>query len=384
MSRRLLILDDSVAVDALPADALRGYDDVALAFWASPELERRIGERSGGRVHSLPAVVGGLARWERRACELVDRVCLGGPTYHGTPWRSVLAEPMFRECLLVQLALDLVALCRERAAAGAEPLAEIDLRTADRLGGLLTAAFADTPLAPLVRRLPDPAAAGGRSLHRRLARRFRHARLTGHWWAQAWNLANELDRSYAWRARPGRRAAPPRIAPGGTTCFSSYLNNSRILAAVEPLAAQPVSWVVTNLYAQPPAGSAAVHWLWRWSHDGEPLDAAGIEDSPSLAPGGSPEERRLLAACLPATPTWRYWQETGRLALPRLTRCWERYLEQARPARVAMASLWGLEGWLAGVARRRGAPVVQLLHGVLGGAFHTGRPIDADDAGGVG
>jgi hypothetical protein len=378
VSRRLLILDDSVAVDALPAEALRGYDDVALAFWASPELERRIGECSGGRVHSLPAVVGGLTRWERRACELVDRVCLAGPTYHGTPWRGVLAEPMFRECLLVQLALDLAAFCRERSTARAEPLAAIELRTADRLGGLLAAAFAGTPLAPLVRHLPDPAAAGGRSLHRRLARRFRHARLTGHWWAQAWNLANELDRAYAWRARPGRRTAPPWIAPGGTTIFSSYLNSSRILAAVEPWAAAPVSWVVTNLYAQPPAGSAAAHWLWRWSRAGEPLDAAGIEDSPSLAPGGSPEERRLLTACLPTTPTWRYWRQTGRLALPRLTRCWEGYLERAHPARVAMASLWGLEGWLAGIARRRGVPVVQLLHGVLGGAFHTGRPIDAD------
>jgi hypothetical protein len=42
------------------------------------------------------------------------------------------------------------------------------------------------------------------------------------------------------------------------------------------------------------------------------------------------------------------------------------------------ASLHGIDGWLASVARRRGIPVVQLLHGVLEGPFYTKRRIDAD------
>lgn len=385
MGRRILIVDDSLVEGELTPEALAGYGEIVLAFWASPELERRLAARSGGRVHRLSAVVGGLGHWERRAVDLMERICLGGPSYRGLPWRTLLAEPMVRECLLVQLALDLVEFCRARSGEGREALAAIDLRASDRLAGLLVAAFATTPFAAIVRRLPADGGkktdtSAGPPLHRRLARRLRHARLTGHWWAQVRNLADELDRTYAWRCRRRWRPAPPLPAPGGTTFFSSYLNNSRILRAIEPLAARPAHWVVTNHYAREGAAStgAPVDWLWRFSPPADGATEGEVADSASLAAGGTAEERRLLVAWLGTSPTWHYWLRTGRLALPRLTRCWESYLERVRPRRVVMAGLWGLEGWLGAVARNAGVPVVQLLHGVLGGHFHTGRPIDAD------
>jgi hypothetical protein len=42
------------------------------------------------------------------------------------------------------------------------------------------------------------------------------------------------------------------------------------------------------------------------------------------------------------------------------------------------AGQWGIEGWIAAQARKRGIPTLQLLHGVLAGHFHTGRPIESD------
>jgi len=372
VSRKLLIVDGSHDPAELTRERLARFTDLAALCWLAPETVERLQRTGGVRCHPLPEVVGGLRRWERGAIELAARVSEGGPRHRGRPWRRMIAEPLYREALEVRTVLDAEHL-RRRLGADAER------RVSPAKERLFRALDPADPSADGDDNPPSP------SLAARLLRRLRRVRLTGGLGAQLWNLLDQLDATYSRRLAVERWRRRPRVEPGGVTCFSSYLNNTRTLRHLEPHLPAAPTWVVTNLHARPadPRGGGdgdrgGVHWLWRFApRVPAPAAEEDLRD-PIDDEGGDELERRALRAWLAASPTWAYWRHHGRCSLPALTACWERYLERARPGLVAVASQWGIEGWLADAARDRGIPVLQLLHGVLGGDFYTGGPLRSD------
>ena len=193
----------------------------------------------------------------------------------------------------------------------------------------------------------------------RLGRRLREARASGCWRLQGIEALESLDRTFRRRAWLGSRLTIPRVKSGGATLFSSYENNSRILAPFASELPLPATWVLVNESSRRGAISLepSRHWLWRFAPSRRSLN-----DLMQLAkdPGDDQE-------LLPSSPTLRSWKEVESPMLAVLTACWERYLDLARPKLVVTANQWGIEGFLTQVAQRRGIPVLQIVHGILGG-----------------
>ncbi len=359
MPGRVLIVDDSCDPASLTPRELEPYSDLVILCWLSPDSLEPLRERVV--CHRLLDVVGGLERWERRAIALMEQVCDAGPSHHGLLWRSLLAEKLFQEALVAQAVLDAERLCQRLAGDGV-----VDYRISgdlERLFHGLTALGHEGSEPPGHEARPGLAA--------RLTRRLRRVLLTGNLRGQVWVLLDQLDSTYRLRLSGNRLRRPGRrLETGGVTFFSSYVNNSRLLRVFEPYVDAPAHWLVTNHPARAGAGGhrGAIDWLWRFA-------AMPSRTEPDCPEPAHPER---LRAWLATSPTWRHWRRRGQVALARLTACWERYLDEARPRLVVMANLWGLEGWLTRLAQRRGVPVLQVLHGVLGGEFYTGRPVPAD------
>ncbi|MEM7357106.1 MAG: hypothetical protein AAF657_40200, partial [Acidobacteriota bacterium] len=364
MPRRILIVDDSTDLRATAELDLSTYSDLIVLCWIAPETLWRFQQADSLSCHTLLEVVGGQRRWEEQAAGLAKEVCAAGPHYRDRPWRDFLTEPLFREALTVQAVLDAVHLCRQLA--GDHATLSIHLTVDTTLARFFRQVIEDDDRLGLEAGAEGPVAAHRDGLGRRLAQRAHHAYLTGGWLTQMRNLAAQADRSLHLRRFAGRLLRRPHIEPGGTTCFSSYLNNSRTLQHLEPHlpgAGNAVNWVVTNYPARQgvAATAASVHDLWRFSDSS--TDAAGHTEATSLPAFDESARGRALQAWLTTSPTWRYWQDFGYQSLTVLTACWESYLTLARPRLLVVASHWGIEGWLSQIAHDRGIAVVEAQHG---------------------
>jgi hypothetical protein len=89
-------------------------------------------------------------------------------------------------------------------------------------------------------------------------------------------------------------------------------------------------------------------------------------------------EGRQAAEWAASSGAWEKWRAVEFRLLARLTSCWEAYLEQASPRLIVTANQWGIERWFTQIARDRGIPVLQAMHGVLGGYLYTQTPIISD------
>ncbi len=373
MSGDILLLDESCDLDLVRKFSGERYRAVVCWFWASPDFQEELRSLFGAECMAFPGILGNLPALEREAFLEAERICSGGPRHRGLPLRRYLMEQAYRACLDRRIAvatLDrLSAWRRERNLPSFRVVAILtpgnrDLFAAARSRGPDADGWSweehpatDRVSLGLVRRTATPL---------RWWRHLRATLLTGDWRLLAGNLAEKIDARGAWQRRAGRLL--PRIAPdgGGVTFFSSYLNNSRILAAFEPLMPRRVSWLVTNLPARrgARAGQGEVRWLWRFA--------------PAETPAAAQPDRPDSGAQDGEGGIWREWQSHLRTALEGMTRSWEEYLDRSRPALVVIANQWGIEGWLGDIARKRGIPVAQVMHGVLGGHLFVRTPLRSD------
>ena len=382
---RIVIFDDSVDAKTLAATPWPRGSHLLLLYWAAPDALRPVMRQTGVTCHLLLDMVGGLANWERRAAELAVALCDGGGNggrhLDGLPWRRLVEEPLYREALEVVALYDAFALsCR---LSSSPP--ELRLTASRRA---LWQALAGSEPAPTAS-AHTPAEADQRpSLWRRLGRRVRRVMVTGDLRGQLWNVVDQLDPDYRRRMAWNRRRPTPTVRQGGIVFFSSYLNNSHLLRIVEDNLRETPHWLVTNRYARLAcAGTGGeVDDLYRFA-DGQALPSPGDIPPPDLAPLVATWEHQnlppealahLLTAWLRQSPSWSYWQQRGQHALANLASCWLRYLELAQPRLIVMANQWSLEGWMTQLARQRGYPVLQVLHGVLSGEYYTGRPVVSD------
>lgn len=369
--RRVRLLDDRCR---LPLDAreLARYAAAACLFWLAPSTRAEIERHT--RCWSLEELVGGELAWGRRAYRLATAFTTGGPRHgSGLEWRRYLVEPVYRELHRLALYQGLGARAAgHRAELGGELVIEGELDARER--SLLEAVLVHHPGVGYRALAGAPPASSRGSRRGRLLGRWREARTAGEWTAQAAQLLEALDPTFRHRARWGpladRRPPPPR---GAVTLLSSYRNNSRNLAVFAGELPEPIAWALVNDSARRGLPAGERRWSWLWSF------------GPRNRPGApEPFEDRGEAACEePGFDAWRRsssavasWLAVEQHLLYTLTACWSSYLESVRPRLVVVANQLGLEGWLAAFARERGVPVLQVMHGVLGGYLYTSTPIE--------
>lgn len=377
---RILLIDHSVDPNQLLTHDLRGYQQILCLFWAAPETLQKLEEHSAATVFDLRGVVGNTVEWQRRAYEMTASVCSAGPCYRGLPWRSYLIEPLYREALVWQVALDVHHLIEQWCATESGQI-QMDSALSPTLATSLRMAFENEPL-PQVVHQPNPIPINASSTANQSRLSFwlhlaREAQLTGRWRAYAWSVLNALDKSFLLR-RVMSFFQPHKIQPGGITFFSSYLNNSRNLRAFEAVMSGPVNWVFTNYYARQGAlpSQAPMGWLWQSApsdNNGSMADDFAFESS--ALPGIQPVVLRKLVS---QSHLWQSWQSGELSVIARMTGFWESYLERAQPRLIVMANHWGIEGWFAQIAELYGIPVLDLMHGLFGGYLYTQTPIHTD------
>jgi hypothetical protein len=350
-------------------------------FWAAPETRERLAQLSGDACYDLREIVGPVEGWERRANALTEAVCQAGPRYRGLYWRAYLTEGLYRECLRLLALLDAVGMaariCQE-AGQNEVPIEYVlapDLARALDLAAAGQAVISPRPHASL----RGGAASQPRGRLSRQGRRIREILTVGNWQAQAMNLLDEIDRDYTVRSRLGR-LAPPRLEPGGVAFFSSYVNNSRTLHDFVPLMPLPITWIATNYSAAQAARETGqrVYQLWRC---GPPrveteADTAHEEHAPLL--GSSDPVHQVASRWLADHPLWHNWVRRWFPMLRHRTGCWDAFLSAANPRLIVMANQWGIEGWFMDLARQRGIPILQIMHGIVSGHLHTQTPVRSD------
>ena len=143
---------------------------------------------------------------------------------------------------------------------------------------------------------------------------------------------------------------------------------------------EPVTWVLANHSARRGISRQGCDYVWLWQYGHSSRRNQGIkEEGIFSAEGEGSHSEILLRKWMAQSPTWKRWRSVELSLLVTLTACWEEYLDQAKPRLIVMANQWGIEGWFTNIAARRGIPVLQIMHGALGGHLYTQTPIISND-----
>ena len=380
-SPRVLLFDDRYDLAGLAFQEGSRPQAVICLFWAAPSTKKKLARECGGFCYDLSDIVRNDRIWEEEAYTLTRRIIQEGPRYGELGWRTYLAEPLYHEfslqCLLLKIPQFIESLRKEW-----------EFQTVFIEGALeegpssfleqVSSHYPGLNYCPLSLSSPSGRARSERSsLFNRWAGRMQEARLTGDWRSFFVTASEGWDKTYRWRTRWGRLRGAPSITKGGITFFSSYANNSRTLASFADLMPCPVQWVLNNDSAAKGFTNGVPPSFWVWQFAGDKSfrpKSAEDEEVPVKGAGEVP----WIKAWASRSDTWRSWRATEFPMLANLTACWESYLDRAEPRLVVVANQWGIEGWFTQLARRRGIPVLQIMHGLLGGYFHTQTPILSD------
>jgi hypothetical protein len=380
VSDRILLIDDHFDMLALVRQRRGLYKAIICCFWIAPSTKMALSKAIDGYCYGVGDIIQNDINWGKAAFGLASQVVHSGPQYHDLAWRRYLLEPVYEECHLLHLlseAAHFLETLRERWNIDA---LDIDGVLKDSTTSVLIQGLSKYPRltyhslshgAELYNTQKD-----GKSLLGSLGLRLREMQLTRDWRAQAMDFVEWLDKKYAWRVYWGRWRHKPNVLRGGITFFSSYLNNSRTLASFVDSMPRAANWVISNDSARRglPKGRCNFTWIWQFAQSFE----SSPKDEGKNPLNGDTTDHQMLKEWLTVSPTWQNWKIAELSVLAALTHCWEAYLDQAAPSLVVMANQWTLEGWFAEIARRRGIPVLQVMHGVLGGYLHTQTPITTD------
>jgi hypothetical protein len=378
---RVLVLDGTFDPDASETGGPARYVAIICLFWAAPATRAKISEGFRAPCYALADIVQGEMQWGKQVYDFIRPIVEGGPKYRNIPVRSYLEEALYREshplCLLVKVAGFIEELGRLKGWTGIE----VDARLSERVSSALRAILSERDQISYRPILRDDSGPPGRvSVFGRLRRRFGEAALTGEWRTQAFEFLEWIDKDYALRCRLGPLMRS-HVERGGITCFSSYSNNSRTISRLIGQFRLTVDWVVTNFSAATGIPQQAKNRSWIWRFAADELSQPGqimTEDSMLAETHSGDAEARQAAEWATSSGTWEKWRAVEFRLLARLTSCWEAYLEQASPRLIVMANQWGIERWFTQIARARGIPVLQAMHGVLGGYLYTQTPIISD------
>ena len=381
-----LLLDDSCNVRKLVRIERKKYHAVVCLFWPSPETRQLISDAFEGTCCSPGDIVERVDLIEKELTEYVQRICDGGPKYGGLAFRRYLSEELYRSWLYPRICASTLKFLEElRSDLKVEQL-EVDVIASDQAWNILERLALSScrngclSLIPHAHRskmyLKKPFQIG---LIKKILRQLRGAQISGQWRAQVWNLIENVDKDHGKRCSLNRFRRPTKISPGMITFFSSYLNNSRILQSFRPLMPGPVHWIFTNYYARKPISNEVMPVSWIWEFGSRRNQENDFRDDTILSDcERASSQNGTSGTSLPESKILQNWNNGQLRSLANLTFCWKNYLEDVKPRLIVMANQWGIEGWFTEIARHHGIPVMQVMHGVLGGYFYTGTPIISD------
>jgi hypothetical protein len=383
---RILLIDDYCDLQSLLKVPELRYQAAIGLFWASLETKRLMSESFGGICYCLDDVIKDIGFLEMEVAEFVRRVCDEGPKYKGIPLRRYLSEELFRAGVYPKVFVSVLNFLETLRKNFGEECLEIDLVISEEHSNILNQLDSIKELNKCLHFRPHPNAQAlsqenpqQMSLTQRLRRQLQGATITGQWGAQIWNVIEKLDRDYKKRCLWNYFQNPRTVAPRPITFFSSYLNNSRILQAFEGFMPYPVHWLVTNHYARTPISNRTKLVDWIWSFGNPRAQGMGFKDGTILDDLKSHlNGNNILKAWASNSRILRNWTNGHLTSLMNLTYYWEHYLEKVRPRLVVTANQWGIEGWFSEIAKKRGIPVMQIMHGVMGVHFYTETSIISD------
>ena len=374
---KILILDDSFNLAKLNNHSLENFRAIICLFWLAPSTKFALRGLKDIPIFSLQEIIASEMEWGRQAFEIARQVFTQGPLYAGLPLRNYLAEPLCNASFSPPLMTKVIEIVKQLQVIwgngrvrleGYLPKLHIDLFS-EHVSADPSLIFDRTSLNQ------DQIPISKSNLINSLLNKLQEGWGTKDWRTPFMDLLEWLDKTYRYRCLLGPKLKRSSLSKGGITFFSSYQNNSRILSNFVDLMPLPVTWLLTNYSAFKGIGRGRhkVHWVWQFLKD------IGIQPGDDDAADlGTTEDQSLALDFLRSTEAWKDWQKVECLLLVNLTRSWEAYLDEAEPRLVVMANQWGVEGWFTQLARRRGIPVLQVMHGVLGGYLYTQTPILSD------
>ncbi|MEI9476256.1 MAG: hypothetical protein WCO26_06740 [Deltaproteobacteria bacterium] len=382
-SLKIILLDNTFDLTSLEDWKEGRYHSIICLFWIAPSTRQLLSAAIGGSCYGLADIVGSDMEWGETAYKLATQIVQDGPSYGDLRLRTYLTERIYRECHILKLLIMVANFIEKLRVEQAASEVAIDSSLGEEADALLVRALSNYP--GLIyhhlkgfSKLRDRTR-GKNSMILRLGKRIREACLTGDWRSQVMDSVEWMDKTYRWRASICRRVHPQNLSKGGVTFFSSYLNDSRVLSPFADLMPWPVRWVLTNDSSRRGIAKGDLPYSWIWQFAQSKAFHQGIIDEELLLKDGlGSADFDLIKNWVAINPTWRDWKSVELPLLVTLTQCWEAYLEEAKPRLVVMANQWGIEGWFTQIAKRRNIPVLQLLHGVLGGYLYTRTPIISD------
>jgi hypothetical protein len=370
----ILILDNTW--DLKDYDLLVGkYQAVFCLFWLAPSTKTKFHELGNGcSLFSLEDIISSDMTWGKESFIIAQEIVQSGPHYNGLPIRRYLLESLYKESHLPSLLNKLIEFAERMALRATCDQVVIEGCLKDRYRDLFTRKLARMPgysfneihSSSLNNNLRFSSA-----LRSRMSK-LKEIKIRG---LHPMHLFERVDKTYQVRCSWGPRFPRAAISKGGVTFFSSYLNNSQILSSFTDLMPYPVTWVVTNYWGRKGIGGRQAQAFWLWQVMGNQASGYPYEDNLPLV---NQEDDGADYFGLESTDTWKNWDKIESKLLMNLTRCWEAYLDEAEPRLLVLANQWGIEGWFTQLAKRRGIPVLQVLHGVLGGYLYTRTPVISD------
>jgi len=375
-NQRVLILDDECDITSLHQNTYGYYQGIILLFWLSPKKTDQIAEEMGTSCYSMIDLKTNTNGWEEQANAIVDQICNRGPQYMGLPLRRLIDEPLFRTILNYQLIQMVLTFIDNEFKATEKNKILIEYVLSPLLSNCIVLAdkFKDRQM--IFRSLNRKSIDTRNSRFKRIVKRMKEIATVGNVKGHVWHIVAELDNTYRWRCSWQLLFPIAQAKTNGVCFFSSYRNNSLTLSNLTDFMPAPVTWILTNQSAQSGLPEGA-KWEWIWRFSKASMNAMTITHRISSQDDDADIDD-FLRALLKITPTWQYWQDHGPKSLLNLANCWMNYLERARPILIVVANQWGLDGWLALMAQGKGIPVLQIMHGALGGYFFTRTPIRTD------
>ena len=376
----ILLLDDRFDLRQIDNILLDNYQAVFFLFWISPSTKAQLESMNGASFFGLQDLISNEMAWGEEAYKIAREVIDSGPHYGDLPLQNYLAEPLYKEshlpCLLDKV-IELAGRLRDQE--GCEQVVlegQLKKTHGDLLGrklfyrhGYLFKEFLprEKPVSSFTNNSETTSSNRLNQLLKIWSR--------NDWLTHVMHLLERTDKTYRYRCSLGPLFPRSAIAKGGITFFSSYLNNSRILSSLIGLMPSPITWIVTNVWARRGImdSRGKAFWLWQFSGDLPPRFQGRDTLRPVKFSEDSPDYLYLAS-----TETWKNWEQIESPLLMNLTKAWEAYLNEAEPRLIVMANQWGIEGWFTRCAKRKGIPVLQVMHGVLGGYLFTRTPIISD------
>jgi len=378
----ILLLDHTADLTKFPDARSTSFQAIICLFWIAPLTQATLSEEFLAPCYGLKEIVNDLTGEAEEAYKLVTEVTTLGPRFGELYWRTYLTETLFNELMEVSLLAKVGAfiekLSAQRFASFVSVHSVVSNTTVTFLRSLLPGKISILPFPG-----QEPLQESGTRQHqqtiwKRLGERAREAYLMGNWGIQISDFISWLDKTYYWHCQLGHFVLKQTPPQGTITFFSSYRNNTRTLASFNNLMPMPIYWLLANdsaRYGLPVSAKSA--WLWQFSDRSTDSELSSARAAQTVEQFQLPDHN-FLQTWLQASPSWLSWQNVEFSLVRNLTRCWEAYLDQAKPRLVVLTNQWGIEGWFMDLARQRGIPVLQLMHGMMASPLYLLSPVRSD------